>query len=349
MRQIYYYITIFLCVLMLWITNSSAQNLYAQTVPTVKAFIGIRFVFANDVALSINRYDNPYGAIIQNIIPETGAAASDLQAQDYVFRIDNYEASASLRVPEIMYFYCPGDVITVTFIRDGKVKTTEVTLSSINVPFAERIEGYLGVSVKAPRNPEERGLIVTQVVDNSTAFEMDLEAGDVILEVNRVELRYTAQLRSLESSVAAGQNIEVMYLKNGQSSRPFTKKRIIKSKAQTFYRPCREDIPEDKETLEKPQEAEAYTGATDNNYLRLSHEQLSPNPTTGKFQFSTRLPKKDIALWHLLDASGKILQAGENQTGRLELNLDISQEPKGIYMLRIYQNTMQATYKVIKQ
>jgi len=75
-------------------------------------------------------------------------------------------------------------------------------------------------------------------------------------------------------------------------------------------------------------------------------DALYPNPTTGKF-FITFSKKLENAKVMLIDINGKVLQ---KFTGNgYQLTFDLYRRANGVYMIRIEDNGLVITKKVIKQ
>lgn len=97
--------------------------------------LGVQMVNVSD-ALNSYRYSNynipegvESGVIVVGIEKGTGAEHSDLQEGDIIAKINDEEVENSAYLRYELYKYSPGDKITVTYLRDGKEHTTQVTLS----------------------------------------------------------------------------------------------------------------------------------------------------------------------------------------------------------------------------
>lgn len=73
---------------------------------------------------------------------------------------------------------------------------------------------YLGI--KAQPNPDGRGLWIEHAAANSPAQKANLEAGDVILEVDNQPVDDLQRLRQIFNGFEAGQSIRLKVLKGGQ-------------------------------------------------------------------------------------------------------------------------------------
>lgn len=70
-----------------------------------------------------------YGIVVVSVVDNTGASKSGLKKGDIIIAINDDKVTNSAYLKYILYRYKSGDKIKVKFLRDGKEKTTEVTLS----------------------------------------------------------------------------------------------------------------------------------------------------------------------------------------------------------------------------
>lgn len=70
-----------------------------------------------------------YGVVVVSVVEDTGAAKSDLKKGDVIISIDGAKVTNSAYLKYILYKYSAGDKIKITYLRDGKEKTTTVKLT----------------------------------------------------------------------------------------------------------------------------------------------------------------------------------------------------------------------------
>ena len=99
-----------------------------------RPLLGINLVNVTDNTL-LSRYnikltsDVEYGIVVVSVVEGTGASKSDLKAGDVIIAIDGSKVTDSAYLKYILYKYKAGDKIKITYLRDGKEKTTNVTLT----------------------------------------------------------------------------------------------------------------------------------------------------------------------------------------------------------------------------
>lgn len=70
-----------------------------------------------------------YGIVVYEVSEKSGAALSDLKKGDIIMKINDSEVKNSAYLKYLLYKYKPGDEVTVTYYRDGKINTTKVKLT----------------------------------------------------------------------------------------------------------------------------------------------------------------------------------------------------------------------------
>lgn len=83
-------------------------------------------LFRNNITVDKNIKS---GVVVVEISNGSGASKSDLKSGDVITKINDEEVEDSAYLRYELYKNKPGDTITVTYIRDGKEKSTKVTLT----------------------------------------------------------------------------------------------------------------------------------------------------------------------------------------------------------------------------
>jgi serine protease Do len=147
------------------------------------------------------------GALVSDVVPKGPADKAGLQNGDVVLELDGKPVRDSRHLKLQVARVKPGTTVPMKVLREGATKTLQVTVSEM--PGAEKLaktepggsedtETLKGVGVTDldPRMREQfnlpehvRGAVVTEVDENSAAYEAGLRTGDVILEINRRPVR----------------------------------------------------------------------------------------------------------------------------------------------------------------
>jgi serine protease Do len=151
-----------------------------------------------------------HGVLIGGVVKGGPAAKAGLKSGDVVLRIDDQPMDKVAQLRNLVAASY-GRKVKVEYVRDGKRATATVSLTE--QPSDEEMAavspsggdtGSLGLRVtpldKAARQKYDlpadltHGVVVTAVTPNSAAAEIGLQAGDVILQLNRTAIKSAKQL-----------------------------------------------------------------------------------------------------------------------------------------------------------
>ena len=68
------------------------------------------------------------GAVVYQTEKDSPAYKGGLETGDVITKIGDYEVSSVAKLKYYLYKYSPGEKVTLTYVRDGKTKTTEIEL-----------------------------------------------------------------------------------------------------------------------------------------------------------------------------------------------------------------------------
>lgn len=168
--------------------------------------------------------DEPRGVIVSSVQPDGPAARAGMQAADVILEFDGEQVDDTRDLQSRVVSSRPGTTVPMGIIRDGEPVTLNVTIGELDLDAenrpaaaaaAETSEGF-GVTLqdlmpqmtRRLRVPADTvGAVVVDVRRGSTAEAGDLQPGDVILSVNRVDVESateaTAELNAIESGRTA--------------------------------------------------------------------------------------------------------------------------------------------------
>jgi len=147
------------------------------------------------------------GALIGSVAKDGAAAKAGVEAGDVILKFDGKTITRSADLPPIVARLQPGSTVAMELWHDGKTKDVNVTIGELEdkATVASANEGAgqgkLGVAVRA-LSPEEKkssgiadGVVVEDVA--GAAARAGVQAGDVILSVNRTPVKSPEQLKEL--------------------------------------------------------------------------------------------------------------------------------------------------------
>ena len=190
-----------------------------------RGWLGVAIQSISPEMLNAFQLDDANGALVSGIVTDAPADKAGLQQGDVIVGFHGSKVDDSSALPGLVAVVAPGTTVEVEIIRDGERMTIPVTLGELEDDDAARIaslepsgvEELLGIQVEAItddmarelRTHDERGVVVTDVADQSPAATAGIQPGDIIREVNR---RTVENLDAYEDATAALEEDEPVLL-----------------------------------------------------------------------------------------------------------------------------------------
>ncbi len=179
-----------------------------------RGYLGVQIQsLSEDMARQFHAPDTS-GALVQNVTPGGPADKAGLKEGDVVRKINGKPVSDNIDLTTIVTNLSPGAPVTLDVLRDGKPMTFHVTLgerpenlSAAAAPGRAPAESALrGISVQnlIPSLREQlglpanaRGVVISNLDQNSPAAQSGLQPGDVIESINRQPVNNVADFTRL--------------------------------------------------------------------------------------------------------------------------------------------------------
>ena len=214
-----------------WNTDSGDQ----------KAFLGVESSRLSKSKAEILGYENIYGQIITRVVENSAAEEAGLLPFDYLVGIDDEEMGWTTELTDLLSKYNSGDKATVHFYRKGKKKQVDVEfIPKENDFFNKNVlkkslfsekEPFLGVSESRDSNDDELGVAVN-IIDGSTADEMGLRDGDIVLAINGYSMVDWSDISRAINMLEVENEIAIAYTRTGKE---YTAKSTIKTRPSRGY------------------------------------------------------------------------------------------------------------------
>ncbi len=212
------------------VPSNTAIQVYNQIVKegrVTRGAIGISMqADAKPQALKALGAKDGKGVIIQQVTPQGGPAdRAGLRPGDVIVALKGRKIGEPADIYPLLSETAPGEKIEVQYFRDGKKQTTQLTVGDRNEVFAEE-EGTqleseegsgglsLGLSVqgltaqlKRQLGANQSGVLIRGVKPGSVADDAGLQAGDVLLEVNKTAVSTPVRLRELVGELKSGMDV----------------------------------------------------------------------------------------------------------------------------------------------
>jgi serine protease Do len=213
------------------IPSSTALNVINQLREfgeTRRGWLGVRIQEVTDEVAEGLSMAEAAGALVAGVTEESPAALAGIEPGDVILEFDGRKVSAMHELPRMVADEPIGKEVPLLILRKGAEQTLTVTLGRLedteevaaldeDAPHAEAdepapppvIAGPLGLTL-ADLSPtlrtefgiedEVKGVVVTEVAENSAAAEKRVQAGDVIIEISQEPV---ANPGDVESRIAA--------------------------------------------------------------------------------------------------------------------------------------------------
>jgi serine protease Do len=222
--------------------SNTVRDVYNQlTGPehkVARGSIGVIFSAAPNPALT-RVYGLKNGVVIAEVRHGTPADKAGLQTGDAITAVNGKLIKNGDELISLISAAKPGAVVDLTYVRNGEEKQAKVTVVDRTKLFpAERSEetsenndegepshAKLGLTVRAVTpemaqrmgTPEGKGVQVTDVRPDSFADDVQLQAGFVILEINRHPVNSEEEFRKITSQLKSGEDV-VFLVQSGRGT-----------------------------------------------------------------------------------------------------------------------------------
>jgi len=172
----------------------------------IRGFLGVKITTLSHSMAEAFELKDATGALVNSVEPGRPGDKAGLKHGDVVVKVDDQPVKTNRDLIDYISSKAPGSKVALTYIRDGKEKTSVATLDTREdegektqaEEDVHQTKEKIGVSV-TDLTPSARrtyridketggGVVVTHVKPVSTAADAGLEEGDVILEVNGTEV-----------------------------------------------------------------------------------------------------------------------------------------------------------------
>jgi len=168
---------------------------------------------ARDLGLGIVR-----GSVVEDVAPGSPAEGAGLRRGDIISRIQSRPVGNAGSVLATVGIAPPGTRLDLTYLRDGRERTTSLTVADPAAPFrvigADTIQAFGAQFREGPR-----GIAVTAVEAGSTAAIHGLRAGDIVSTIDSAPV---ADMASLGQALPENETAVVVSITRGSESLDIT-------------------------------------------------------------------------------------------------------------------------------
>ena len=167
----------------------------------------------------------PMGAMVSQVIDNTPAAKAGILAGDVIVQFNGEEVADSASLPLLVGGLTVGTTAKIKVLREGQYKTLDTTIEKL--PGTERradlrrptMNNRMGIDVvdleKDERSRLKRGVRIERLATNGVAYLAGMRAGDVILQLNKVDIKNAADFRERVAKLPLGRLIPILIQRQG--------------------------------------------------------------------------------------------------------------------------------------
>lgn len=254
---------------------------YAWNSSSKSAYLGIHSDQVSEEKAKILGFNNHYGSYVTKVLNNTAAEKAGFQVFDYLYGIDNFLANENRSFTEILNKYEAGDKGTIHFIRKGKPQSVDVVFGSRSEPGKSQSSqsAFLGVSPHSAEKADQAGVKVL-IVDGSTAEEMGLKDGDILLSINNNQLVDWQDITTSIGNIKAGEKVAVEYQRDGKTMKA---EKEIKGRSTEKDMTWDMDAPEAADPFEYKSQERGFLGIYSNEVSKSKAQKLGFDNAYGSY------------------------------------------------------------------
>lgn len=222
------------------IPSNMAKSVMSQLIATGKVRRGMLGVGIQDVTSDLAGsfgLKDVRGVIVNSVTPDSPAAKAGIKQGDVIVSFNGFSLRDGNELRNHVAQTAPNSEATVGVVRGGGEQNFKVTLgefqpktiasaSGKNSPNAEPAQDKIGLTLQ-PLTPQiarqlnlenvSAGVVVTDVREGSPADDAGIQQGDVILQINRQDVKTIEQIKTATNAKTKGSSVLLLINRGGQN------------------------------------------------------------------------------------------------------------------------------------
>ncbi len=187
-----------------------------------RGWLGVQIQDVNLALAESFGLDRPTGALVADVIGGSPAEAAGLKTGDIILNFNSRNVESSSKLPPMVGAVLPDTSVPVKVLRDGKEQEIMVEIAELEsdkklVKVKQTAaDAGIGIMVTEVAKAElkelglENGVVVTDVEKDSPAAKSGLQAGDVIVSINREPVESAKQLEAISGKLPREKSIPML-------------------------------------------------------------------------------------------------------------------------------------------
>jgi len=177
-----------------------------------RALLGIRISDLTPEVAKENNLNKINGVYVETVLEGSSADDAGLKKGDIILSIDGKSTNTVAQLQEQINRFRPGDNAEVSFVRDGKIKTSTITFKNAENTVTmrkQKVMEVLGASFEELSNSDLRKLDLrngVQVTDlrSGKLLSAGVRKGFVITEINNTPIKSIGDIEKIISGIKGG-------------------------------------------------------------------------------------------------------------------------------------------------
>lgn len=202
----------------------SIVNQLRESGKVTRGYLGVRFQpLTADLAKSFG-LESDKGALIASVEKDTPAEKAGLKAGDVIVEYDGKQITEGNELPRYVAATPVDKKVSIVIYRDGAKQDISLVVGKLNEKEVEsgadssRESDKIGVTVEEIRKDlsdrlglrDSKGLVITEVKPGSSAEEVGMTVGSIVIEINGQRLETVKAYQALVSTLKKGDVVRLL-------------------------------------------------------------------------------------------------------------------------------------------
>ena len=291
------------------------------------------------------------GLEIISVMVGSPAEKAGLKANDRLLSMNKKPINSYDELVSAISTYKSLDEITISFVRDGKTNSAAAKLGVWTTKEKnndkEKTTTFTRARLGVATEDAEKGALLNEISTGTAAEKAGLQKGDVVFQIEKTDITSADALTQAVRSHRPDEKITIRFYRNGK-----TEKVTAKLGSQTVEKRRNHGYwGGEKRKCSCEDQAKSSVPEPIKPSLRINPENFTivPNPAgdraTIKFVSESKLPLNVV----VRDMAGKEIfaESVKDFSGNYEHQMDMVQQPDGIYLVEIRQDGNVFSQKMI--
>lgn len=186
-----------------------------------------------EIAEQFDLPEDAKGVLVGDVVKDSPAEKSGIKRGDIITKVNNEEVDSPGELQDKIGSIEIGEKANIEVVRDGKeisfvvrideMPTVDEEGSELSKEKVFSVQTGLKVQMVTPEIAKEaglpwvKGLAISEVISGSSADDMGLQPGDIILEANRVEVSTVDEWEKVTSKLEPGDTLLLLVFRSGHT------------------------------------------------------------------------------------------------------------------------------------